>query len=165
MNLSSQILFDFKKSVNIEDWKIVDDVVMGGKSNGSFILNNSGYGEFYGKISLENNGGFSSLRNKNINLKTIGYTEVVIKVKGDGKKYQFRLKDNLDNAHSYISPFTTSGEWQTIRIKLSEMYPAFRGRKLSIANFSANSIAEIAFLIGNKKQETFKLEIDKIYLQ
>ncbi|WP_299064896.1 CIA30 family protein [uncultured Polaribacter sp.] len=165
MNLSNQIIFDFKESANIDDWKIVDDVVMGGKSNGNFKLNDAGKGEFYGRISLDNNGGFSSLRNKNINFKNFSYTEVVLKVKGDGKKYQFRLKDNLNNAHSYIMPFTTSGEWQTIKIKLSEMYPAFRGRKLSIGNFSANSIAEIVFLIGNKKQESFSLEMDKIYLQ
>ena len=45
------------------------------------------------------------------------------------------------------------------------MYPAFRGRKLSIGNFSSKNIEEIAFLIGNKKEEHFKLEIDKIYLQ
>ena len=67
--------------------------------------------------------------------------------------------------HSFITVFETNGAWQTIIIKLSEMYPAFRGRKLSIGNFSSKNIEEIAFLIGNKKEEHFKLEIDKIYLQ
>jgi NADH dehydrogenase [ubiquinone] 1 alpha subcomplex assembly factor 1 len=36
---------------------------------------------------------------------------------------------------------------------------------VSIGNFSSESIEEIAFLIGNKTAENFKLEIDKIYLQ
>jgi hypothetical protein len=45
------------------------------------------------------------------------------------------------------------------------MYPAFRGRKVSIGNFSSQNIEEIAFLIGNKTAEKFKLEIDKIYFQ
>jgi NADH dehydrogenase [ubiquinone] 1 alpha subcomplex assembly factor 1 len=45
------------------------------------------------------------------------------------------------------------------------MYPAFRGRALSIGNFGSESIEEIAFLIGNKTAENFKLEIDTMYLQ
>ena len=45
------------------------------------------------------------------------------------------------------------------------MYPAFRGRNLNMGNFSSETIEELAFLIGNKKKEYFKLEIDKIYLE
>ena len=44
------------------------------------------------------------------------------------------------------------------------MYPSFRGRKLNKENFNKTSIEEIGFLIGNKKQEKFNLEIDKIEL-
>jgi hypothetical protein len=45
------------------------------------------------------------------------------------------------------------------------MYPSFRGRKLTMNNFSSESIQELAFLIGNKKAQNFTLEIDKIYLE
>jgi len=45
------------------------------------------------------------------------------------------------------------------------MYPVFRGRKLDLNDFSSNGIEEIALLIGNKKEESFRLEISKIYLQ
>ena len=45
------------------------------------------------------------------------------------------------------------------------MYPSFRGRKLNQANFSNDYIEEIAFLIANKRQENFKLLIDKIELK
>ena len=45
------------------------------------------------------------------------------------------------------------------------MYPAFRGRNLNMDNFSSETIEELAFLIGNKKKEHFKLEIDTIYLE
>lgn len=69
------------------------------------------------------------------------------------------------NYYSYISTFSTSGEWQEIEIHLKDMYPSFRGRKLEQANFSADYIEEIAFLIGNKKPEKFKLLIDKIELK
>jgi hypothetical protein len=165
MSATSQLIFDFNLNSNISSWKIVDDVVMGGRSSGNFKINEEGSGEFYGRVSLENNGGFSSLRHRFSSMEVKGFREVVLKVRGDGKKYQFRVKDKTSNYHSFIASFQTNGEWQTIKIILSEMYPAFRGRNLSIGNFSSESIEEIAFLIGNKTAENFKLEIDKIHLQ
>jgi hypothetical protein len=44
------------------------------------------------------------------------------------------------------------------------MYASFRGRKLDKPNFSEKNIEEIAFLIGNKKAESFQLEINKLEL-
>ena len=60
--MNAQIIFDFNKNSNIQGWKFVDDIVMGGKSLGSFKLSPDGFGLFEGHISLENNGGFSSVR-------------------------------------------------------------------------------------------------------
>jgi hypothetical protein len=165
MSNANQIIFDFNADSDISNWTTVDDVVMGGRSRGNFKINDFGNGEFYGTVSLENNGGFSSLRHRFSSMDVKGFKEVIIKVKGDGKKYQFRVKDNSSNSHSFIASFETNGGWQTIHIQLSDMYPAFRGRTLSIGNFSSESIEEIAFLIGNKTAENFKLEIDTIYLQ
>ncbi|EAQ40891.3 CIA30 family protein [Polaribacter sp. MED152] len=162
---STHLLFDFSKESKLSSWRIVDDVVMGGRSNGSFKINEAGNGLFYGDISLKNNGGFSSLRYSFDKLSISNYTKIVLRIKGDGKQYQFRIKDDNDNFYSYIKQFKTSGNWETIEIPLSEMYPAFRGRKLDIQNFNSNTLAQIAFLIGNKKEESFKLEIDKIYLK
>jgi len=164
LNTLDSTIFDFDNTTDISDWKILDDVVMGGKSNGTFKLTKDGYGEFFGHISLENNGGFSSLRYRFPKKDILGYTKVVLLLKGDGKVYQFRVKKNSNDFHSYISKFATNGDWQTITIDLSDMYPAFRGRVLNIDNFSSNFIEQIAFLIGNKKEEDFKLLIDKIYL-
>lgn len=162
---STQLLFDFSKESKLSSWRIVDDVVMGGRSNGSFKINEAGNGLFYGDISLKNNGGFSSLRYSFDKLSISDFTKIVLRIKGDGKQYQFRIKDDNDNFYSYIKQFKTSGSWETIEISLNEMYPAFRGRKLDIQNFNSNTLAQIAFLIGNKKEESFQLEIDKIYLK
>jgi len=91
--------------------------------------------------------------------------KVVIRLKGDGKNYQFRVKNKEQNEYSYISEFSTSGEWQHITIELKEMYPSFRGKKLDRPNFSHDQIEEITFLIGNKRNESFQLLIDKIELK
>lgn len=166
MSTSNSItLFDFNASSDISSWRVVDDVVMGGRSSGQFGLDEEGNGIFSGEVSLENNGGFSSVRylfdSKNIE----GARKAVVRLKGDGKKYQFRIKAKARDYHSYIVDFTTSGEWETIEVLLTDMYPAFRGRKLSMPNFEADEIEEIRFLIGNKKPQSFKLLIDEIRLE
>lgn len=163
--MNSHIIFDFNNKTNIENWIIVDDIVMGGKSSGNIKLNSEGQGVFEGSISLENNGGFSSVRYRFEKLQIKNSTQIILKIKGDGKKYQFRIKSNSEDKHSYIFPFSTSGKWQEIQVLLKDMYPSFRGRKLDQPNFANDYIEEITFLIGNKRQEEFKLLIDKIELK
>ena len=164
-SVTSKVIFNFNKKSDLQDWIIVDDVVMGGESSGSFKLNPDGFGVFEGSISLDNNGGFSSLRYRSKKILIKEYTKVIIKLRGDGKKYQFRIKSNSGDYYSYISSFLTSGEWQEVEIPLKDMYPSFRGRRLDQANFSNDYFEEIAFLIGNKKKEKFKLLIKKIELK
>lgn len=158
-------IFEFSSNPNINNWRVVDDVVMGGKSSGNFLINKDGFGKYSGNVSLENNGGFSSLRHDFKSIKVKDYTKIVLKVKGDGKDYQFRIKDKQSNYYSYIYTFSTDKIWQTIEIPLAEMYPAFRGRKLNIGNFNSETITQIAFLIGNKKNEQFQLLIKGVYLK
>lgn len=162
---SSMTIFDFSKESDISDWKIVNDVVMGGQSRSKFYLNEDGFGVFKGMVSLENNGGFSSVRysfkQKNIE----GYRKVKIHLRGDGKRYQFRAKTNKEDQQAYISYFETTGEWQTIEIKLSALEPTFRGRKLYMPNFPAEKLEEVGFMIANKANENFELVIDKIVLE
>lgn len=160
--VNNPLIFEFNKSSDIKDWKIVDDGVMGGKSAGSFSLSPDGYGVFEGAISLENNGGFSMVRYQFDKIKIDKSATIFIKLKGDGKKYQLRIKNNSDNYYSYIHTFETTGKWQEIAIPLEDMSPFFRGKKLDFPNFSHQYLEELAFLIGNKKIENFQLLIKKI---
>ncbi len=159
------LIFDFNKNSNISDWEITDDVVMGGESNGQFLLDNNGNGVFKGDVSLENNGGFSSVKYKFKPKNIEGYTTIVLKLKGDGKTFQFRIKSDVAQHHSYIAKFETAEDWQTIEIQLSELYPVLRGRTLSLPNFSDNILTEVAFLIANRKNESFLLKIASIGLK
>ena len=161
----TKLLFDFDKESNIREWVIVDDVVMGGRSSGKISLNENGHGVFEGEVSLENNGGFSSVRHRTGRIAVKDHSKVVIRLKGDGKEYQFRIKGDTGDEYSYVAPFSTSGEWEEIEIQLKDMYPTFRGRNLDMPNFSNDHLEEVAFLIGNKKKEKFKLVIDRIELR
>lgn len=162
--MADSIIFDFNKKSNISQWKVVDDVVMGGRSDGSFTLNEAGNGVFSGDVSLENNGGFSSVRYNFSKSNLNKYTKFIIKLKGDKKSYQFRVKSKVYDYFSYTYTFDTNGTWQTIEIPFNEMNPVFRGRKLQMKAYPAEVMEEIAFLIGNKKNESFLLEIDSIGL-
>lgn len=161
----SSLIFDFEKNVNLQNWRVVDDVVMGGRSSGNFAISNDGHGVFSGEVSLENNGGFSSVRYGFSEKKSVEkYSKIIITLKGDGKDYQFRVKAKSNDYYSYIAAFKTSGEWEKVEISLAEMYPSFRGRTLDMPNFESDFIEELRFLIGNKKPQNFELIIDKIEL-
>ncbi len=157
-------LFDFTPSSDISDWVTVDDTVMGGRSDGRFRLNEAGHGEYAGYVSLENNGGFSSLRYRMPTIRVEGYTRVQLRLKGDGNRYQFRTKTSDYDRHSYVGYFETSGDWEVVELELHALQPQFRGRVLRIPDYPAEVLSEIAILIGNKKAQEFKLELDWVKL-
>lgn len=161
----SFVLFDFSKECNIQKWSVVNDGVMGGLSKGKFSVNDEGYGYFEGNVSLENNGGFSSVR-YNFETKSVsGFKKITLRLKGDGKQYQIRVKTRISDYYSYIAYIKTNGEWQTLEIMFSDMIPSFRGNKLELPNYSGEYMEQFAILIGNKKNEDFELYLDKIELE
>lgn len=163
--IKTEMIYDFNKNSSPKDWLIVDDGVMGGLSEGNFTIDTDGNGVFNGIVSLENNGGFSSVRHQFDKIKATKDNKVLIRLKGDGKEYQFRIKDKSNAYYSYITTFKTTGKWETVEIKLSDLYPSFRGRKLDLPNYNSDSFEEIVFLVGNKKNESFQLVLDKIELE
>ena len=165
MMTQATTIYDFNRNSKASDWTIVNDGVMGGLSYGNFSINQEGNGVFSGTISLENNGGFSSVRYRFAPLATTAKSKVVLRIKGDGKSYQFRIKDQSSAYYSYSTTFATTGEWETITIDLNSLYPSFRGRRIAASNYNSDSFEEIVFLVGNKKQESFRLFLDSIVLQ
>ena len=158
-------IYTFSTQTNIKEWRIVNDGVMGGVSKSSLVLTDAGHGQFSGHVSLANNGGFASVQlNKMIQLAEEDKF-IVLRVKGDGKRYEFRLAGEPLQSESYVHQFTTSGEWQNIKLAISEFYPQFRGRKLNLPNFNFKNIEQMSFLIANKQEEDFNLLIDWIGLE
>lgn len=157
-------IFDMASSHETQ-WQIIDDRVMGGKSQGSFSYSKDGVSAvFSGYVTTANNGGFSSVRYSFEPVFARKFKKVIMRIKGDGRSYQFRLKNSPYDRHSYVKTFNTTGEWETIEIQLSEMIPSFRGYQLDIPNFDQEYISEISFLIANKVKESFILEFTKIEL-
>lgn len=162
---SVQKIYTFSPQTNSKEWRIVNDGVMGGISKSSLLITDAGNGQFSGHVSLANYGGFASIQlNKTIKLAD-EQKFIVLRIKGDGKRYEFRLTADISQPFSYVHSFATSGEWETIKLAISEFYPQFRGRRLNIPNFNFKRIEQLSFLIGNKQEEDFKLLIDWIGLE
>jgi len=158
-------IYTFTTQSKLNEWRIINDGVMGGRSRSTLVLSNAGYGQFSGHVSLENNGGFASVQlNKAIKLAP-EMKFLVLRVKGDGKSYEFRIKSDVSQPQSYVHQFTTTTQWEVIKLPISAFYPQFRGRKLNSPNFNFNNIAQLSFLIANKQEEDFVLCIDWIGLE
>ena len=153
---------DLSLDNRIEPWLIVNDGVMGGVSSGRLERD----GEtlvFSGELSLENNGGFASIR-RSVEAVPSAADAVQIEVRGDGRRYQFRLRtdSNFDGV-AWVSEFDTSPEWQTVTLDLSGFEPRFRGRRLGgQGGLDASLIRQAGFLLADKREGPFRLEFRAI---
>lgn len=164
-NSNMNKIYTFSTQSNIKEWRVVNDGVMGGISKSSLVLTDTGNGKFSGHVSLANYGGFASIQ-LNTSIKLVDEKKfIVLRIKGDGKRYEFRLKGLNSQSESYVHQFSTSGKWENIKLALNEFYPQYRGSKLNIPNFNFKSIEQLSFLIANKQEEDFELLIDWIGLE
>ena len=158
-------VFDFTRSGGLGAWEVEDDVVMGGRSSGALAISPEGHGVFSGQVSLENNGGFSSIQLFFEPMDIAPYRTACLRLRGDGKRYQFLGEAEKNARHYYVYEFSTTGDWQTVEVPLAEMVPVRRGDRLAIPNFPGKTLAQVRFFIANGKPESFRLEIDKVWLK
>lgn len=162
---NTEILFDFELQSNLSDWTIVNDGVMGGVSESDFAINADGNSVFSGKVSLDYNGGFASVRYNPEEIDVEKYESIVIRCKGKPNRYQVRAKSSWRERHSYIQYIEITEDWQELEVSMSDMYPQFRGYELEMPNYPKEKLGEFAILIGNKRYEDFQIEIDWIKLK
>ena len=156
-------LIDFSQIKN-NDWKAVNDGVMGGLSSGSCSLKNNLI-IFSGTLSLKNNGGFASIRHELKTNPMLEHKHIKLRVKGDGRSYQFRIHNNKKfDGVSFKYEFSTKlNEWVEITLPIDKMLPTFRGRSMpDYGPAKATDIKQISFLLADKKPGSFQLEISSI---
>ena len=157
-------IFEFNSNCDIDNWQIINDVVMGGRSTASLFVDENQNGVFEGYISTENNGGFSSIQLNTGKIEIGSFKNIELNIKGDGGTYQIRLKNSNKVAHSYTYNFKTNGNWEKILIPLVEMEPSFRGYSLNLPNFNHSTIERIGILKSSKINSKFKFLIKSFKL-
>jgi NADH dehydrogenase [ubiquinone] 1 alpha subcomplex assembly factor 1 len=147
---------------NLQAWRAVNDGVMGGVSTGRMVRAGDTL-RFEGELSLENNGGFASVR-RPVDQDLSRATLVRVQVRGDGRKYQFRIRqDSGFDGVAWRAEFTSSSDWQTLDLPLDEFIPVFRGRQVPGAGpVDPSSIQQVGFLLADKQPGRFALDIRSI---
>jgi NADH dehydrogenase [ubiquinone] 1 alpha subcomplex assembly factor 1 len=165
MEAAKKTLIDFSRTNEKQNWRIVNDVVMSGVSQSEIIITDDSTAIFQGMLSLENNGGFASVRTNPTDYQLTGYAIITARVRGDGRTYQLRLRtDDRFDGISYQSEFqTVDGEWIAVELPFGEFVATFHGRRVPDAPvLDPGKIRQIGFLIADKKEGPFRLEIDWI---
>ncbi|CCO48997.1 exported hypothetical protein [Vibrio nigripulchritudo SOn1] len=160
-------MFDFSQSSDASEWMVVNDGVMGGVSRSSMVVED-GTAHFSGHLSLENNGGFASVRRQMPNMTDTAYSMVTLRIKGDGRPYQLRIRtDSSWDGVSYRALFNTvDGEWTTITLQETDFTPVFRGRRVAnAANFRFKDTKQFGFLLADKQAGKFHLEVSHFSFQ
>jgi len=159
---SERILFAFQAPTNSPAWQIVNDDVMGGVSTSRFLILTTGSAVFSGLVSLENNGGFASVRSAPGHYDLTGCGCFVIRLRGDGRRYKFTVRTETGfNAPLYQCAFVTKrGEWEEHRLAFKDFVPTFRGRILTdVPRLNPGKVTSVGLLISEKQDGPFQLEV------
>jgi monofunctional biosynthetic peptidoglycan transglycosylase len=160
-----KLILSFDNTDDVNRWVRVNDGVMGGLSQSELVFTPGGTAVFQGNVSLENYGGFASVRTHPYPYQIGGYEGVALRVRGDGHRYQlrFRTDANYDGMAYQASFATVPDEWRVIRVRFADCTPTFRGRQVPNASpLDSHRIQQIGFLIADKQRGPFRLEVDWI---
>lgn len=164
----TSMITEFTNAQEADLWRSVDDGVMGGVSDSTFTVTPAETGVFSGELSLENNGGFTSVRRSVEDVDFAGARAIALRIKGDGRPYQFRLQTKTANdSLSYRAEFETSAdEWMEVSLPIADFEPVFRGKVIADApELTPDEVKQIGFLLADKQPGAFKLETDWIRLE
>jgi uncharacterized protein YbjT (DUF2867 family) len=166
-----------------QQWGPVDDVVMGGASASGFEVRpgagegGAAAGVFSGFVTTANNGGFASVRTRNLEpcMDLSAYDGLELRVYGDGKRYKciVRTEAYWDGVGYTASFDTRAGEWQTVRIPWNAFVPVFRAKTMPDAPpIDAGKVTSIQLMLSKFeydgrlnptfKQGAFELPVQRV---
>lgn len=153
----TRMLFDFRDPNTVRNWQNIDDPVMGGVSS-SRITQGESFAVFAGRLSLENNGGFASVRGRVVPADLTSFEKLVARVRGDGKIYVCQLRTR--DAVYWLRFETRAGGWQEFALPFAEFVPTYFGvPRPNSTPLNPAAIGEYGFLIADKQEGPFSLEV------
>ncbi len=159
------ILTDFTSGSADLGWYVVNDNVMGGRSEGDFEQER-GELNFTGRTNT-NGGGFSSIRTKPLQLDLSNHAGIQLRVKGDGRRYTWRLATAArwrGRQISYWADFETAdGIWSAVNIPFSSFIPRQRGYRLDGPALDLGKITGMGLMIYDKQDGPFELHLASVH--
>lgn len=159
----SQQVYTFDQRDELNYWYITNDTVMGGVSDSSISFSGQSL-VFRGQLRLENNGGFASTYRSGVPIKLAANNMIAVRVKGDGRTYQLRLRTPNQYGYSYKAEFKTVADSWTEHCFVSKDFTAvWRGRKVQGApTMRFDNVKEVGFLLADKQSGQFALEVQSL---
>jgi NADH dehydrogenase [ubiquinone] 1 alpha subcomplex assembly factor 1 len=161
-------VLDFAGPDTAQQWQAVNDGVMGGISDGRFRITPDKTLEFFGTLSLENNGGFASVRTKPADLDIKAGDTIIVRVKGDGREYVLNLYTKSRRmAFSYRAPLpTTKDEWTEVRVPLADFIPTAFGRRVQgMGPVEPDQINGLGFMLSDKQPGKFQIQVEWVKVE
>ena len=159
------LITDFTSSSSDLDWYVVNDNVMGGRSEGGFDVGAAEL-RFAGRTNTRG-GGFSSIRSGPLDLDLSAYAGIRVRVQGDGRRYTWRLTTGalVDGREvAYWADFRTdSGDWREVDIPFSSFVPRFRGTELDGPALDTSNITGMGLMIYDQQDGPFELRLDSVH--
>ena len=155
-------MVDPSNNIGIDKWGIVNDGVMGGISQSNIYLNKVNNIIFSGNVSLKNNGGFASIRRGFDGNQLKETSKFLLRVKGDGNIYKFRLTMKGSYANYSANFKTIKGQWVDIEIPVENFQPYYFGRSIRAPKLKVQKVNSMGILISDKQEGNFLLEIEHI---
>lgn len=158
-------LFDFADAASATGWATQNDTVMGGVSQSTSTWEN-GQLVFQGTLSLENNGGFTSLVSpidNELGQRSTGASAIVVDALGDGKTYVLQLR-GADQAR-FIQRFATVAGTQqkyVLPIDKFEAVTSFLEPVANAAPIELANIRQVALYLLDKQAGELELAVTSI---
>ena len=166
IQMPNRLVIDFRDPAQVLGWTPVNDRVMGGVSTSQATATADGMA-FSGVVSLDNNGGFASIRALPCEYGLAGVSTLILRVQGDCKTYKFGIRtDHAYDGVQYQMRFTTqAGEWQDIHLPINEFQATFRGRTVQAPALDPARIRVFGLLISDRQAGPFQLVVESITAQ
>lgn len=160
-------LFDFGAGATADGWNVVNDTVMGGVSSGQ-LTTDDGMLVFTGELSLDNNGGFASVRSPLIDPERASAWSrgegLRLVVEGDGRTWTVEVRTG-DPAGGWIADLATSADGTTeVALPWIEFRPVtrFLDRRDAGGPLDPREIVTVAFYLVDGIEAPFRLGIRAI---
>ena len=159
------LIYSFDAPFSAQDWRPINDGVMGGVSFSEMQFDVAGHAVFQGNVSLQNGGGFASVRASSFNLGGPGTLAYSLMAWGDGRTYKlnFRTDAEFDGVNFQFSFTPPAGCWSRTVMPVAEFLATYRGREVQGApSLLPELVTQVGLMISDKQAGPFRLLVKSI---